>query len=215
MFLCHSTILEHLTFQNLKFIYIILKKSSFFLLDAINASIAKIKHINSFREQNVESLYNVKAGGMYNRGPKYVWKSGTKTFWSPGRFEVHIAVSIKSMIFWDMIQYYLVGRHHCFRGSFCHHLQVRRARFLWNSGTYLPGCTASHSRKVMVLIECYDLLLTFIWPSSDMFCHFFCVTSGGVRLQELQNPTPQQWMGNESANIFVHHWWPGDCIFHP
>jgi hypothetical protein len=68
----------------------LLNKFGFFLPDATDVSIAKAKHITAFCEQNMKFLCNVKAGGTNK---------------SPGRFEVHIAVSIKSIIFWDMILY--------------------------------------------------------------------------------------------------------------
>jgi hypothetical protein len=47
-------------------VHLDVNKFGFFLLDAINVSIAKTKHINAFCEQNVEFLCNVKAGGTYS-----------------------------------------------------------------------------------------------------------------------------------------------------
>jgi hypothetical protein len=89
-------------------------------------------------------------------------------------FEILTAVTVTSIVFWDVTPCSIVEVYWCFGGALCLHLQGRRVKqadnkfclilalhtfgihfdledggstFLWNIGTRVPDYTASHSTK--------------------------------------------------------------------
>jgi hypothetical protein len=126
------------------------------------------------------------------------WKTDLASFEEHQRQEIKIVLNVKGAVLWDVTPCILVEMHWHFRGTYgvvvyCDHAGSRLLwnvrvdiypddcwrNFLWNTGTLLPDCMASHPHgQHHERLISYRAYIAFMW-------YLFC-------LQILQNSGLQQ-----------------------